>query len=106
MLKERSQNIDIDNIWKTYTSFESLQKLLLMEIFNFFSCLINNGDDLKMTCGVCLLHDEKSAMNLSQRIQRGKLNYGQRQYHTACANFWWNKVDSVFPSLLFKNSLI
>ncbi|XP_028409115.1 uncharacterized protein LOC114531700 [Dendronephthya gigantea] len=105
-LKENLQNID--NIWKTYMSFEHFKKLVSMENFNFSGCHINNGDDVNMSCGVCLLNVDKSCTSSAQKSQRGKLNYGNRQYHTTCANFWCNKVDSVLPSLQFNvaNSLI
>ena len=51
-------------------------------------------------CGVCLLDADIYSDSESANQQSGhKLNYGGRQYHAPCANFWVNCVDSMLPAL-------
>ena len=55
-------------------------------------------DNQKKACGVCVLSvDVKS--DRSGYNNQHKLTYGGRQYHSSCANFWVNCVDSTLPSL-------
>ena len=80
-----------------------------MENINFSACHINDDDDPNVACGVCLLSVDKGWNNFSaNRTEHGKLSYGSGVYHTTCANFWCNRVDSVLPCLQlnFANSLI
>ena len=65
---------------------------------------VSATEDGSVACGICLLNVDKSTGTSKQAD--GKLMYGGRQYHSACANFWCNRVDSVLPSLLPIDSLI
>lgn len=106
-LKESLQNID--NVWKTCLSFQPFKTLLPTQSLNFSGCHVDENEDLNLTCGVCLLNVDKSWVNsMVNKGRSGKLSYGNRFYHTTCANFWCNKVDSVLPALQLNvgNSLI
>ena len=57
----------------------------------------DGGTVNEMACGLCLLDvDIKPKGN---NYEMHKLTYGGRQYHTTCANFWVNCVDSILPTL-------
>lgn len=66
---------------------------------------VSSTEDGRIACGICLLNVDKSTPGTSKQSD-GKLVYGGRQYHSTCANFWCNRVDSVLPSLLPIDSLI
>mgnify|MGYP007058835815 FL=1 len=66
---------------------------------------VTASEDGSMACGICLLNVNKTTTGAS-KTGDSKLMYGGRQYHSTCANFWCNRVDSVLPSLLPMDSLI
>lgn len=56
-----------------------------------------DSERIAVACGVCLLDVEGD----TDQCTTYKLSYGGRQYHTTCANFWINCVDSLLPAVPF-----
>eukprot|EP00058_Branchiostoma_floridae_P008053 XP_002593541.1 hypothetical protein BRAFLDRAFT_88524 [Branchiostoma floridae] len=61
--------------------------------------------DAQLACGVCLLSVDSRSKAFDRQDDCNKLNYGGRQYHAPCANFWVNRVNSTLPALPLRELL-
>lgn len=97
---------EINRTWKGISAFLSGSNILPSQTSMDFSLHhVTASEDGSVACGICLLNVDKVTSGSSKNGD-GKLTYGGRQYHSTCANFWCNRVDSVLPSLLPNDSLI
>ncbi|XP_074629509.1 synergin gamma-like isoform X2 [Acropora palmata] len=97
---------EIDRTWKGISTFLSGSNILPSQsCMDFNLHHVTASEDGSMACGICLLNVNKMTTGAS-KTGDSKLMYGGRQYHSTCANFWCNRVDSVLPSLLPMDSLI
>ena len=72
-----------------------------MSSFNYTSAVLKSDDTASQlkACGVCLLNVDVMDRTSNDNERAAKLTYSGRQYHTTCANFWVNCVDSMLPAL-------
>jgi len=104
--KLRDIHQEIESTWKNIANFLSGSTILPSQTsLDFTTHHVSATEDGSVACGICLLNVNKSTLGASKQAD-GKLMYGGRQYHSTCANFWCNRVDSVLPSLLPIDSLI
>lgn len=97
---------EIERTWKDISNFLSGSDILpSRSSLDFTLHHVSATEDGSVACGICLLNVNKTTIGSSKQGD-GKLMYGGRQYHSTCANFWCNRVDSVLPSLLPIDSLI
>ncbi|GAB1604588.1 synergin gamma-like isoform X3 [Argonauta hians] len=93
---------DIDLAWNNLAAFLSASSLLSeVTSFNYTSAVLKTDDTSSQlkACGVCLLNVDVFDRISTDNERAAKLIYSGRQYHTTCANFWVNCVDSMLPNL-------
>ncbi|CAI9734479.1 synergin gamma-like isoform X2 [Octopus vulgaris] len=93
---------DIDLAWNNLAAFLSASSLLSeVSSFNYTSAVLKTDDTASQlkACGVCLLNVDVFDRISNDNERAAKLTYSGRQYHTTCANFWVNCVDSMLPAL-------
>ena len=90
--KDETRNRRI-HIWFIHVQQPQISSL------DFSASHVSSEEDSSLACGVCLLNVNKTSPGASKHACAHLMHAG-RQYHTTCANFWCNRVDSVLPSLL------
>ncbi|KAK3749138.1 hypothetical protein QZH41_009816, partial [Actinostola sp. cb2023] len=103
LINEKLKTIleEMNQTWKNIANFLTGTNLEVSSNIgreNFSDHHVQTDEDKMIACGLCLLNVNKTTDT--------KLAYGGREYHSTCANFWCNRVDSILPSLWPVNSLI
>ncbi|XP_066272157.1 synergin gamma-like isoform X2 [Branchiostoma lanceolatum] len=98
---------EIDLVWNNLSAFLTSSPIMPEPgSLDFSTGALKPGiSDAQLACGVCLLSVDSRSKAFDRQDDCNKLNYGGRQYHAPCANFWVNRVNSTLPALPLRELL-
>ncbi|XP_035666175.1 synergin gamma-like [Branchiostoma floridae] len=102
---------EIDLVWNNLSAFLTSSPIMAQFVpepgsLDFSTGALKPGiSDAQLACGVCLLSVDSRSKAFDRQDDCNKLNYGGRQYHAPCANFWVNRVNSTLPALPLRELL-
>jgi hypothetical protein len=68
-------------------------------VFDFSRCVVTNATPATV-CAVCLLSLTTPSKETSNVVKENVISVDARKYHSTCANFWVNCVDTTLPKLV------
>ncbi|XP_078659167.1 synergin gamma-like [Branchiostoma floridae x Branchiostoma belcheri] len=98
---------EIDLVWNNLSAFLTSSPIMPEPgSLDFTTGALKPGiSDAQLACGVCLLSVDSRSKAFDRQDDCNKLQYGGRQYHAPCANFWVNRVNSTLPALPLRELL-
>ncbi|XP_019618055.1 PREDICTED: LOW QUALITY PROTEIN: synergin gamma-like [Branchiostoma belcheri] len=102
---------EIDLVWNNLSAFLTSSPIMAQFVpepgsLDFTTGALKPGiSDAQLACGVCLLSVDSRSKAFDRQDDCNKLQYGGRQYHAPCANFWVNRVNSTLPALPLRELL-